>query len=123
MLTGDNQATADAIAKELGIDRVVARVMPDGKSEKIKRLQKNGHAVAFIGDGSNHAAALAAADVGIAMEAGDIVLMRADLTGAVNAIALSRRTIGHHPHELRRRHTSPASVRHHNGATGHRLAL
>ncbi|MGN8160851.1 HAD-IC family P-type ATPase, partial [Salinisphaera sp. SWV1] len=101
MLTGDNEATAHAIAEELGIDTVVAGVMPDGKSDEIKRLQGKNQSVAFVGDGINDAPALTQADVGIAVgsgtdiaiESGDVVLMRADLSGVVNAIALSRRTM------------------------------
>ncbi|HET7314988.1 heavy metal translocating P-type ATPase [Salinisphaera sp.] len=101
MLTGDNGATAQAIAQELGIDTVVAGVMPDGKSDEIKRLQGENRSVAFVGDGINDAPALTQADVGIAVgsgtdiaiESGDVVLMRADLSGVVNAIALSRRTL------------------------------
>ncbi|MBH02630.1 MAG: copper-translocating P-type ATPase [Xanthomonadales bacterium] len=101
MLTGDNEATAHAIAEELGIDTVVAGVMPDGKSDQIKRLQGKNQSVAFVGDGINDAPALTQADVGIAVgsgtdiaiESGDVVLMRADLSGVVNAIALSRRTM------------------------------
>ncbi|MES1956470.1 heavy metal translocating P-type ATPase [Salinisphaera hydrothermalis] len=101
MLTGDNEATARAIAEELGIDTVVAGVMPDGKSDEIKRLQGENQSVAFVGDGINDAPALTQADVGIAVgsgtdiaiESGDVVLMRADLSGVVNAIALSRRTM------------------------------
>lgn len=101
MLTGDNEATAQAIAAELGIDKVVAGVMPDGKADEIKRLQRAGQKVAFVGDGINDAPALTQADVGIAMgsgtdiaiEAGDVVLMRPDLAAVVNAIALSRRTL------------------------------
>lgn len=101
MLTGDNESTAQAIAAELGIDQVVAGVMPDGKADEIKRLQGAGRRVAFVGDGINDAPALTQADVGIAMgsgtdiaiEAGDVVLMRPDLAGVVNAIALARRTL------------------------------
>ncbi|MES1925614.1 heavy metal translocating P-type ATPase [Salinisphaera sp. T31B1] len=101
MLTGDNAATAHAIADELGIDDVIAGVLPDGKSQEIKRLQRDDQKVAFVGDGINDAPALAQADVGvavgsgtdIAIESGDVVLMRADLAGVVNAIALSRRTM------------------------------
>lgn len=102
MITGDNRRTADAIARELGIDEVVAEVMPEGKVEAIRRLKAvHGH-TAFIGDGINDAPALAAADVGlavgtgtdIAIESADIVLMSGHLNGAATAIALSRATIG-----------------------------
>ncbi|MES1937750.1 heavy metal translocating P-type ATPase [Salinisphaera hydrothermalis] len=101
MLTGDNEATARAIATELGIDRVVAGVMPQAKADEIKRLQGDDRIVAFVGDGINDAPALTQAEVGIAVgsgtdiaiEAGDVVLMRADLSGVVNALALAARTM------------------------------
>ncbi|MBV1867614.1 MAG: copper-translocating P-type ATPase, partial [Marinosulfonomonas sp.] len=101
MLTGDNKATAAAIAAELGIDHVEAEVLPEGKVAALKALRSGGQTVAFIGDGINDAPALAEADVGlavgngtdIAIESADIVLMSGDLRGVVNAVEISRRTM------------------------------
>ena len=101
MITGDNRATAEAVARQLGIDEVVSEVLPDGKVKAIHELRAGGRKVAFVGDGINDAPALAEADVGlaigtgtgIAIESADVVLMSGDLRGVVNAIALSKATI------------------------------
>ncbi|SFS77772.1 heavy metal translocating P-type ATPase [Saccharopolyspora flava] len=101
LLTGDNAAAADAVAAQVGIDEVIAEVMPADKVDVVKRLQGEGKAVAMVGDGVNDAAALAQADLGlsmgtgtdIAIEAGDLTLVRGDLRAAVDAIRLSRRTL------------------------------
>ncbi|MBB1246361.1 copper-translocating P-type ATPase, partial [Streptomyces durbertensis] len=102
LLTGDNKAVAHAVAAEVGIDEVVAEVMPQDKVDVVKRLQAEGRTVAMVGDGVNDAAALAQADLGLAMgtgtdaaiEAGDLTLVRGDLRVAADAIRLSRRTLG-----------------------------
>ncbi|MGA5100948.1 heavy metal translocating P-type ATPase [Streptomyces lavendulocolor] len=101
LLTGDNRAVAEAVAAEVGIDQVFAEVMPEDKVDVVKRLQAEGRSVAMVGDGVNDAAALAQADLGLAMgtgtdaaiEAGDLTLVRGDLRAAADAIRLSRRTL------------------------------
>jgi Cu+-exporting ATPase len=101
LLTGDNEAVAKAVATEVGIERVIAEVLPKGKVDVVRRLQDEGKVVAMVGDGVNDAAALAQADLGLAMgtgtdvaiEAADLTLVRGDLRAAVDAIRLSRRTL------------------------------
>jgi len=101
MVTGDNERTARAIAGQIGLDEVIAEVMPQDKAEKVMELKRRGFTVAMVGDGINDSPALAAADVGIAIgsgtdiaiEAADIVLMKDDLIDVANALSLSRITI------------------------------
>ncbi len=102
LLTGDNRAVAESVAREVGIEEVIAEVLPQDKVEVVKRLQAEGRSVAMVGDGVNDAAALAQADLGLAMgtgtdaaiEAGDLTLVRGDLRAAADAIRLARRTLG-----------------------------
>jgi Cu+-exporting ATPase len=102
LLTGDNEAVARTVAREVGIEEVIAEVLPQDKVDVVKRLQAQGRSVAMVGDGVNDAAALAQADLGLAMgtgtdaaiEAGDLTLVRGDLRAAADAIRLARRTLG-----------------------------
>jgi Cu+-exporting ATPase len=108
MLTGDHERTAQAVAEQVGVDRAMAGLLPDGKVAEIERLQRQGEIVAMVGDGINDAPALARADVGmaigtgtdIAVEASDVTLMRGDLRSVAAAIRLSRGTMRIMKHNL-----------------------
>ena len=101
LLTGDNREAARLVADEVGVDRVLAEVLPDQKAEEVRRLQEGGEVVAMVGDGVNDAPALAQADLGlaigtgtdVAIEASDLTLVSGDLRAAVDAIRLARRTL------------------------------
>jgi P-type E1-E2 ATPase len=101
MITGDNQATAQAIATQLGIDKVFAEMLPETKVESLRSLRSGGEVLSFVGDGINDAPALAEADIGIAMgngtdvaiESADVVLMTGELNAVVNAVMMARATM------------------------------